>query len=964
MPKTVTFKLTALAVLCSTLSGFDAFADTAVHPDSLQHTASQPAQKYSIGTIRIEENKPIGEITGGKEGVYADNISSSFKDKQDVDTFRGTSVADVLQGMAGVYSGDARNSGAIDPNVRGIQGQGRVPVTVDGTEQGITVYRGYAGANNRNYIDPLLIGSIRVEKGPSLTRGLENSIGGGIAIKTIGVNDIVKPGQKFGIDLRVEQGNNAVKPRTPHLENYIGKPWQHSMDPYLDYYPVKNDWQGNPIPKVGYPSMLTAIEPKHGKIASWKQDQAYRIAAGMRTDAIDIIAAYAYRKRGNYFTGRGGIERYKTTFSSVTKLFDEGSEVTNTSNTTESILLKGTLRLTENQGVELMFNRMESDYGDIMPSRIRGMIIYPTDPDNPNTTGPNMLNALHLVPQWELSHLTLNTYGISYTWNPDNRWIDLKAGIWATNAKTNTQNSGGSPLDCIGKNPFSSTCPPGSILYNSALYNSEDTRYGINLSNRIELTNNLTVTFAGSLQHQKLRSPDDWWLTENYNGLRMMPQEGTRQEYKFDFNFDWKPTKRLLLSAGARYNEYWSKDDGLQALFNSNSPNKAFFQNGLINAPVGMRLSFTGGTDSQGRPYDDSPGGQGHYDMLYDERGKFTVADNPFMNGEAEKNGWKFRNVNIISPGTPMLNSDRREDESRTYPVPVLSDVMEKRKEHAWSPVLSVAYMLTDDIRIYARYAEATHMPSLFATSYGFSGFSPLNTRYKPEQATNIEFGCSHDLRHLFAKAPDKADIKISYYHNTVKDAIDRDFDFRFFQLDKWITSGVELQARYDNGLFFSELGIARRLKNKVCDEHSAMVRNIAAGFDPNRKTPTCVDDGFNVGYTQNMQMPLWMVDWTLIGRFLQQKLEAGARLHYHSGYQRRTVYDQDTPDANTLYNGPRLWHEVFLVDAFLRYRLEHDLAIELSGTNLTDRYYVDPLSRSVMPAPGRTVKIGLSKKF
>jgi hemoglobin/transferrin/lactoferrin receptor protein len=37
-------------------------------------------------------------------------------------------------------------------------------VTVDGTEQALTVWRGYNGANNRNYIDPNLISSIEVEK--------------------------------------------------------------------------------------------------------------------------------------------------------------------------------------------------------------------------------------------------------------------------------------------------------------------------------------------------------------------------------------------------------------------------------------------------------------------------------------------------------------------------------------------------------------------------------------------------------------------------------------------------------------------------------------------------------------------------------------------------------------------------------------------------------------------------------
>lgn len=67
--------------------------------------------------------------------------------------------------MLNVYSGDSRNSGALDPNIRGIQGPGRVPVTIDGTEQAITAYRGYMGANSRNYIDPNLIGSIKVLKG-------------------------------------------------------------------------------------------------------------------------------------------------------------------------------------------------------------------------------------------------------------------------------------------------------------------------------------------------------------------------------------------------------------------------------------------------------------------------------------------------------------------------------------------------------------------------------------------------------------------------------------------------------------------------------------------------------------------------------------------------------------------------------------------------------------------------------
>lgn len=914
----------------------------------------------TLETITVKGKKPVGHVKGGKDGVYEDNLSSSYKNKQDLDTFRGTSAADVLQGITGVYSGDARNSGAIDPNVRGIQGQGRVPVTVDGTQQGITVYRGYAGANNRNYIDPLLISSIRVEKGPSLTRGMENSIGGGIAIKTIGVEDVVKPGQTFGLDIRMEAGSNHTDERAINLNNYVGKTWDHSMDPYLKHYPPTKNWQGNIMPPTGKPIMLTAVKPKQSKLSSFGHDQAYRIAGAMTTDKLDLLAAYAYRTRGNYFAGKNGMLNYNSNLSVVTKLFGEGKEVTNTSNETHSVLLKSTIRPTENSAVDLMFNHMDSDYGDIMPSRVRGTTLYPPpDPHTSHPHGPNMLNALQLVPQWALSNMQLNTYAINYHWQPDNPWIDLKSGIWASHAHLHTHNSGSFPLGC--GNTWAGICKNGDEIVSHSAYNSKDKRYGFYLSNRMTLTDQLALTLSANAQQQKLSSPDDWWRTERGDSLRMMPQAGTRNEYKLDFNFDWQPSDRLTLSAGARYNSYWSKDDGLQALFDSDSPNKDFYQQGLTHAPLGWRVSFTGGVDPQGNPYDKN--NKGHVDWLFDESGKLHAQNNPFLNGTAEKNGWQYDDVNLILPGEHKLDSNRRLDNNASYDTPPLNNNVHKKRAHAWSPVLSASYKLTDHARIYARYTQATHMPSLFTTSFGFSGYSPLNTNFKPEKATNIEIGYAHDLRSLFASPPDKADVKLSWYRNNIKNAIDRNLDFSFTQLDKWQTSGIELQARYDNGRFFSELGLARRLTNKVCDEHSAAMRNMAKGFDPKYHTSACVQDGFNVGYTQNMQQPLWTADVTLGGRFFEKKLETGARLHYHSGYKRPSTYDDKSVEPG-VFNEPLLWGKVFLVDVYARYNFKNDLSVDVSATNLTNRHYIDPLSRSPMPAPGRTFKISLNKKF
>lgn len=48
----------------------------------------------------------------------------------------------------------------------------------------------------------------------------------------------------------------------------------------------------------------------------------------------------------------------------------------------------------------------------------------------------------------------------------------------------------------------------------------------------------------------------------------------------------------------------------------------------------------------------------------------------------------------------------------------------------------------------------------------------------------------------------------------------------------------------------------------------------------------------------------------------------------------------------------------------YLRYKIGKNITAELVGTNLTDRYYLDPLSPSYMPAPGRTLRLGLTAKW
>ncbi|UOP01394.1 TonB-dependent receptor plug domain-containing protein [Kingella potus] len=179
------------------------------------------ALSATLGTVEVKGSQTHKDERG-RNRVYTREIVNLYKGRQEVETFKGNTVSDLFSGLAGVYSGDSRNSGALDPNIRGVQGQGRVPVTIDGTEQAITVWRGYAGANNRNYVDPNIISSVYIEKGPSFSPDAKSGIGGSVALKTIDADDIVPEGRKYGVEIKAETSNNSIKPR-PNA-------YQHSVD--------------------------------------------------------------------------------------------------------------------------------------------------------------------------------------------------------------------------------------------------------------------------------------------------------------------------------------------------------------------------------------------------------------------------------------------------------------------------------------------------------------------------------------------------------------------------------------------------------------------------------------------------------------------------------------------------------------------------------------------------------------
>lgn len=1048
-------------------------AEIEVKSKQSEESVTEPHEERSttLDTVVIEAKKDVMQSGNSAEDIYDKNESSTFKSKKEIERFLGESPSDILKGMVGVQSGDARNSGAIDPNVRGIQGQGRVPVTIDGGQQAVTVYRGYAGANNRNYIDPLLISDIKVSKGASMERGVQSSVGGAVTINTLNVDDIIEEGKSFGMNFKGTIGNNTTSESALDLSDgdiYLGDTSFDENPIYIGYNP---DMQDRPNDKKYAQTMydlymnntgdvprenifgIGSQKPEKRGNALEGDDVAYRIAMAGRADIdigadstikIDGLAAYTNRDRGNYFAGEHGSDDYTTDLqpyehetgdfgSYMADVYRPGMEVLNTSNSTESYLLKGTIRPSDDQALQLGVRHTETIYGDIMPSRV----------ENGHKDG--IYSRTGRLPQWPLSTVELDSYNLRYRFDPeDNPWINIHSNLWRTESKLYTNNSGGYPYlpelkglvfrntvdpdvfraDVIAKYkdkyPDVANCsyeemaeppwdwPPsrcwllGSLYYENTVSPGDsykttyNDRNGFSLSNTSEVTDKLDFSLSGNWQEEEVST--DPIKDVIGVGFVAIQRQGRREAWDVSASFDYRPTDKLQIQAGVTYNNYWALDDLITERRKiGRMPNKVFqtyayklryyevadqrIQDKLAEVHSGnlsyyeymnfIKTEFPTidtnrgnsllGTKKAVANIENGQEGVAYVNKEYiweaDSKGNVSKDNNPFLNGEAQEKGW-LRPVILTDRGTGSGSASALK---KNVTVGDPFKPAKKHEAHAYSPSLAVSYQITPEQRVYARYVQSTRMPSLYESTVGFSIQSLDNDNpVKPEKGTSAELGYVVDLTKWLTNA-DFADIKLAYYHNRIDDIIDRTTEFKLKNFDHQTIQGIELQSRYDNGDWFADFSVSHTLKQEVCDASYAAIE------DPYyAQVPDCVKYGFSYGYLQNMGQPDWQSDLVLGTRLLEDKLVLGTRLHYHSGADKELnaknygVSNQRISNFNT----PLDWSSVMTLDGFLSYKVNKHLNLELAGTNLTNQYYIDPLSRTLMPAPGRAMTLKAEVAF
>lgn len=461
--------------------------------------ASAPNTSSTDGSTVLDTIRVDGRRKGIADVPYQTAGSASYISSEQIQRFRGSTAGDLFKNTPGVISASNTNGGAVNINIRGLQGQNRVRVTIDGTQQTTTTWRGYAGVDDKTYVDPDLIGGVSISKGP--TGGAEGAgvNGGVVGIRTINAKDIVTEGNQYGGRLRVGAQDNTT-----------GGVSINSMTQRTD------------------PAGFFDFENANGSIA-----------LATVQDNFDFVMAAARRHRGNYFAGTKGQTTYRFgQYDYPLSLTKPGEEVFNTSSDSSSFLAKGTLHFDEDQSLELGYNHYESTFGEALPSMI--------------------FSSEGTFRQAKLSDVTTDTMTARYRYNPSDL-IDFKANAWMSIVDQMNMSTGLAfylpPWITPESRPpgddprYAKTYTYGTDLSNTSIF---DTDYGqVNLSYGASYM----LEDINAKSYRSRSYADDI-------GVLMAPSVGSRAIASTFGQASWQATDWLKLNAGLRYDRYWLHDDG------------------------------------------------------------------------------------------------------------------------------------------------------------------------------------------------------------------------------------------------------------------------------------------------------------------------------------------------------------------------------------------------------------------
>ena len=163
----------------------------------------------SPAMAQVEQSlDPITVLATKTEEKAVDALApvSTVREGQ-IEQIMPSTTSDIFTGMPNVAVQQRADDPATAINIRGLQDFGRVNVLIDGARQNFQ--RSGHSADGAFYIDPELIAGVDVVRGPSATIYGSGAIGGVVSFRTKDVDDILRPGERWGGVVHGLYGSNT-----------------------------------------------------------------------------------------------------------------------------------------------------------------------------------------------------------------------------------------------------------------------------------------------------------------------------------------------------------------------------------------------------------------------------------------------------------------------------------------------------------------------------------------------------------------------------------------------------------------------------------------------------------------------------------------------------------------------------------------------------------------------------------
>jgi hemoglobin/transferrin/lactoferrin receptor protein len=179
-------------------------------PQNQEASAPVMNARAQIGAAPVQSLDTITVAASKTEERAIDALApASSVSMEQIQGLQPNRLSDVFYNVPGVSFQERGDDPSTVINIRGLQDFGRVAVVVDGARQ--NYQRSGHNANGSFFLDPELVGGVDVVRGPTANIYGSGAIGGLVSFRTKDINDVVRPGERWGVDMTGSGGTNNAR---------------------------------------------------------------------------------------------------------------------------------------------------------------------------------------------------------------------------------------------------------------------------------------------------------------------------------------------------------------------------------------------------------------------------------------------------------------------------------------------------------------------------------------------------------------------------------------------------------------------------------------------------------------------------------------------------------------------------------------------------------------------------------